>query len=101
VFDSVTISALSSALDGLAQRQRAIADNIANVNTPNYHAKRVQFEEALADAVASGTGRATATVSEATTSISTPRRSPASTRCCATSSRRRPSTDPSRRCDRR
>jgi len=64
VFDSVTISALSSALDGLALRQRAIADNIANVNTPNYHAKRVQFEEALADAVASGDGRVTPTVAE-------------------------------------
>lgn len=33
VFDSVTINALSSALDGLAARQRAIANNIANVNT--------------------------------------------------------------------
>ena len=64
VFDSVTISALTSALDGLALRQRAIADNISNINTPNYHAKRVQFEEALADAVAPGNGRVTATVGE-------------------------------------
>ncbi len=36
MFDSVTINALTSALDGLAQRQRAISDNIANINTPNY-----------------------------------------------------------------
>ncbi|GGD75033.1 flagellar biosynthesis protein FlgB [Microbacterium murale] len=64
VSDSVTISALTSALDGLALRQRAIADNIANINTPNYHAKRVQFEEALADAVASGDGRVSATIGE-------------------------------------
>jgi len=64
VFDSVTISALTSALDGLALRQRAIADNISNINTPNYHAKRVQFEEALADAVEYGDGRVTATVGD-------------------------------------
>lgn len=62
MLDSVTITALTSALDGLALRQRAIADNIANINTPNYHAKRVQFEEALADAVADGHGQVAATV---------------------------------------
>lgn len=64
MFDSVSISALSSALDGLSLRQRAIADNIANINTPGYHAKRVQFEDALADAIAKGEGRVSATVSE-------------------------------------
>jgi flagellar basal-body rod protein FlgB len=60
VFDSVTSVALSSALDGLALRQRTIANNIANVNTPNYHAKRVSFEEALAQSVAAGDGRTAA-----------------------------------------
>jgi flagellar basal-body rod protein FlgB len=64
LLDSVTISALTSALDGLSQRQRAIADNIANINTPDYHAKRVQFEQALAASVEAGSGRATATVGE-------------------------------------
>ena len=64
VFDSVTFSALSSALDGLSLRQRAIADNIANINTPDYHAKRVMFEQALADAVEAGHGTARATVAE-------------------------------------
>ncbi|MFE6967061.1 flagellar basal body rod protein FlgB [Agromyces sp. NPDC057679] len=62
MFDSVTAVALESALDGLAGRQRAIADNIANVNTPDYHAKRVQFEDALAQSIASGDGRVDATV---------------------------------------
>lgn len=38
-------------------RQRAIANNIANVNTPNYHAKRVAFEGALAKSVQEGDGR--------------------------------------------
>jgi flagellar basal-body rod protein FlgB len=61
VFDSVSSVALSSALDGLALRQRTIANNIANVNTPNYHAKRVSFEDALARSVAAGDGRAAAT----------------------------------------
>ena len=56
MFDSVTAVALTSALDGLAARQRTIANNIANVNTPNYHAKKVLFEDALAASVADGTG---------------------------------------------
>ena len=56
VFDSVTINALSSALDSLAARQRAIANNIANVNTAGYQAQRVSFEEALAASVKNGSG---------------------------------------------
>ncbi|MDH5134846.1 MULTISPECIES: flagellar basal body rod protein FlgB [unclassified Microbacterium] len=62
MFDSVTITALTSALNGLSLRQRAIADNIANINTPDYHAKRVQFEAALADSIAAGDGDVSATV---------------------------------------
>jgi flagellar basal-body rod protein FlgB len=58
VFDSVTTTALTTALNGLSARQRAIADNIANVNTPGYQAKRVQFEDALAKSVAQGSGTA-------------------------------------------
>ncbi len=38
MLESVTSAALASALDGLAARQRAIANNIANVNTPGYTA---------------------------------------------------------------
>jgi flagellar basal-body rod protein FlgB len=65
VFESLTTSALTTALTGLAARQRAIADNIANVNTPGYQSKRVQFEEALASSVARGSGSA-----EITTKVS-------------------------------
>jgi len=54
VFDDVASVALRGALDGLALRQRAIADNIANVETPDYHARKVQFEEALSQAVKAG-----------------------------------------------
>lgn len=60
MLDSVTSTALASALDGLAQRQRAIANNIANVNTPGYQAKRVLFEDALAASVRAGNGYAAA-----------------------------------------
>lgn len=56
VLESVTSAALSSALDGLALRQRTIASNIANVNTPGYTAKRVLFEAALARSVEKGDG---------------------------------------------
>ena len=48
----VTSSALKAALDGLAQRQRATADNIANVNTPGCLAGRVDFESSLRGALA-------------------------------------------------
>ncbi|MET1042649.1 MAG: flagellar basal body protein [Microbacteriaceae bacterium] len=61
MLESVTSSALVSALDGLALRQRTIANNIANVNTPNYQATRVLFEDALAKSVQDGNGRVTAT----------------------------------------
>ncbi|QYF74655.1 flagellar basal body protein [Cryobacterium sp. PAMC25264] len=60
MIESVTSAALSSALDGLALRQRTIANNIANVNTPGYHAQRVSFETALAASVAGGDGHASA-----------------------------------------
>jgi len=58
---SVTFNVLHSALDGLAQRQRQIADNIANVNTPGYQAGRVQFEEELSRSAARGSGDVRAT----------------------------------------
>lgn len=62
MFDSVSITALTSALDGLAERQRAIAGNIANVNTPGYTARRVLFEDALARSVEAGNGAVNPTV---------------------------------------
>lgn len=62
VFDSVSMVALQSALDGLSARQQAIADNVANLQTPGYHAKRVLFEDALTRAVANGSGAVTPTV---------------------------------------
>ncbi|PZM97415.1 MAG: flagellar biosynthesis protein FlgB [Actinobacteria bacterium] len=54
MFDDVASAAMRVALDGLAMRQRAIAKNIANVDTPGYRARKVLFEAALAKAIADG-----------------------------------------------
>ena len=51
--DGVT-SAVERALDGVAERQRVTAANVANVATPNFKASRVQFEEDLAEAIDRG-----------------------------------------------
>jgi flagellar basal-body rod protein FlgB len=56
MLNSVSINALSSALNGLAMRQAATANNIANINTPNYQAQTVSFESALAASVQAGSG---------------------------------------------
>lgn len=45
---------LTSALDGLSLRQRVIADNIANVDTPGFRATAVDFESSLAAAIGAG-----------------------------------------------
>jgi flagellar basal-body rod protein FlgB len=50
-----TTAGLHVALRGLAARQRAIADNVANLETPGFLAGRVDFEASLADAIAGGT----------------------------------------------
>jgi flagellar basal-body rod protein FlgB len=60
VIGDVTSSALKAALDGLAQRQRTTADNIANVNTPGFLAGRVDFESSLRSALATGENPASA-----------------------------------------
>ncbi len=47
----VTGAALRSAVQGLAARSRATADNIANLQTPGFIANRVTFEDELSRAV--------------------------------------------------
>ncbi|MFF5232014.1 flagellar basal body rod protein FlgB [Dactylosporangium sp. NPDC000521] len=54
MFEDVTSVTLHSALTGLAKRQRVIADNIANIETPGFLAGRVSFEDSLRDAVEAG-----------------------------------------------
>lgn len=51
-------SSLERALDGVALRQRVTSQNISNAMTPGYKAQRVEFEGALSDAIASGSGTA-------------------------------------------
>jgi len=53
IFDT-TQAALAAAMTGAAQRQNAIADNIANVDTPGYQRKDVDFHGALRSAMAAG-----------------------------------------------
>jgi flagellar basal-body rod protein FlgB len=47
-------SVLHSALNGISFRQDVIADNIANVDTPGFRARSVDFETSLKSAVAAG-----------------------------------------------
>jgi flagellar basal-body rod protein FlgB len=49
-----TSEALLASIRGLDARAGAIKDNIANVETPGYHARVVDFESSLTDALASG-----------------------------------------------
>ena len=42
---------LKTALEGLTARQRTIADNVANVDTPEFKASRVSFEGAMKQAL--------------------------------------------------
>jgi flagellar basal-body rod protein FlgB len=48
-------AALGTALDGLLLRQRVVADNIANVDTPGFIASTVDFESSLRGALTDGT----------------------------------------------
>jgi flagellar basal-body rod protein FlgB len=48
---SGTDSYLQAAMSGLAARQRAIANNVANVDTPGFKATQVNFEDVLNQAV--------------------------------------------------
>ena len=43
---------LRAAMNGLSVRQRVIADNLANVDTPDFSASKVDFESALQSAIA-------------------------------------------------
>jgi flagellar basal-body rod protein FlgB len=54
MLDDVSIDALHAAMRGLAARQRAISDDIANVNTPFFRARSVAFEGDLRRALSEG-----------------------------------------------
>jgi flagellar basal-body rod protein FlgB len=54
VLDDVASLTLQTAVAGLGMRQQVTANNIANIETPGFTARSVDFESSLADAVASG-----------------------------------------------
>jgi flagellar basal-body rod protein FlgB len=54
VFNDVSSASLRVAVAGLSARQTAIADNIANIETPGYQARKVDFEGALNSAIKNG-----------------------------------------------
>ncbi|ADL13154.1 flagellar basal body rod protein FlgB [Acetohalobium arabaticum] len=56
-----SISVLTKALDGLQQRQEAISNNIANVDTPDYKRKDVNFKSELKTALNNDSTGLTAT----------------------------------------
>lgn len=45
---------LARSLDAASARHRVVATNIANVNTPNYRAKRLTFEKSFQEALLKG-----------------------------------------------
>ena len=52
--DRTSIPILTKALDAYTLRQRAIADNIANSETPGFRRREVRFEEELRRALGGG-----------------------------------------------
>ena len=53
LFD-ITQLALERAIEGAGKRHEALAANLANANTPNYHRVDVEFHGALASAMERG-----------------------------------------------
>jgi len=51
MLSDITTAALERSLSGAYARQLAIADNLANIETPGYQAKDVRFEQSLQAAV--------------------------------------------------
>jgi flagellar basal-body rod protein FlgB len=54
VLDDIATLSLQSAMHGLATQQQVTANNIANLETPNFTAQNVSFESSLAAAIAAG-----------------------------------------------
>lgn len=51
MFDDITTVTLTAAMRGASMRQTALAQNIANADTPGYKRVDVKFEGALAEAL--------------------------------------------------
>lgn len=51
IFGDSTLNTVGQWLDGLSRRQDAVADNIANIDTPGYTRRDAPFEAELANAL--------------------------------------------------
>ncbi len=47
LFDTSLINVLSRALDLTAQRQNLVSQNVANIDTPGYHTRDIDFRQEL------------------------------------------------------
>ena len=54
MLNDVTMDIVYKAMQGLSARQKATADNIANVETPGFKAGTVDFESSLRSAIQDG-----------------------------------------------
>ncbi len=54
MFDKMNISGLNYAMDVSSKRNQVISENIANVDTPNYKAKDLDFEKAMKEYFSGG-----------------------------------------------
>ncbi|MBN2258983.1 MAG: flagellar basal body rod protein FlgB [Clostridiales bacterium] len=61
LFTDTSLTVLKKALDASTMRNETISNNIANVNTKDYKAKRVVFEDELKKALSSGSEKGLAT----------------------------------------
>lgn len=58
-FSDLTTMVLAKCLDACSLRQRVIANNIANVETPGFTRSEVAFESRLKEALEAGSGEST------------------------------------------
>lgn len=54
LLDGSAMRVARTALTGLARRQQAISENVANIDTPGYQRREVSFENALAASLKGG-----------------------------------------------
>ena len=59
-----SIGILQFALNATVAQQQVIANNISNLNTPNYQAEKVSFQQSLAQALKSGGAASVSTLPE-------------------------------------
>src|SRR5579859_3415647 len=67
---SGTDSYLQAAMSGLAARQRTIANNVSNVDTPGFKTSEVRFEDAMNSAISRGDAAGTGSQSSLNRTVS-------------------------------